>query len=42
MSCVNFDTFAIVVSFINISWKPYHVTIWIFEVHNIESVAIAN
>jgi hypothetical protein len=39
---VNFDTFAIVVSFINISWEPYYVTIGILEVHNIIGVVMIN
>jgi hypothetical protein len=34
MSYASFDTFAIVVSFINALWEPCHVTIGIFEVHN--------
>ncbi len=41
MSHVSFDI-VIVVSFINTSWKPYHVTIGIFEVHNIASATMAN
>jgi hypothetical protein len=39
---VGFDTFAIIVSFINTSWEPCHVTIRIFEVHNIVGVVMAN
>jgi len=39
---VDFDTFIIVVSFINISWEPYHVTIGIFKVHNTIGVTITN
>jgi hypothetical protein len=42
MSHVNFDTFAIVMNFINISWEPYYVTIGIFEVHNIRGVVMKN
>jgi hypothetical protein len=42
MFCVDFDTFIIVVSFINISWEPYHVTIGIFKVHNTIGVTITN
>jgi hypothetical protein len=42
VSCASFNTFVIVVSFINTLWEPYHVTIWIFEVHNTTSVAMAN
>jgi hypothetical protein len=34
MSCVGFDTFAIVVSFINVSWEQCHVSIGNFEVAN--------
>jgi hypothetical protein len=30
MFCAGFDTFAIIVNFINISWEPCHVTIKIF------------
>jgi hypothetical protein len=42
MSCASINTFVIVVNFINTLWEPYYVTIWIFEVHNITSVAMAN
>jgi hypothetical protein len=42
MSYVGFDTFVIVVSFINALWEQFHVTIGIFEVHNIASVTMAN
>jgi hypothetical protein len=42
MFCVGFDTFAIIMSFINTSWEPCHVTIRVFEVHNTTSVAMAN
>jgi hypothetical protein len=42
MSCVGFDTIAIVVSFINVSWEQCHVSIGNFEVHNTASVAMAN
>jgi len=37
-----FNAFVIIVSFIDASWEPYHVTIGIFEVHNIASVAMTN
>jgi hypothetical protein len=37
---VGYDTFAMVVSFINISWQSTHVTIGIFEVHDITSVVM--
>jgi hypothetical protein len=42
MSFANFDTFVIVVSFINISWEPCQLTIGIFEVHNIARATMAN
>jgi hypothetical protein len=42
MFCAGFNTFAIVVSFINASWEQFHVTIGIFVVHNIASVAMEN
>ncbi len=42
MSCVGFDTFDIVVSFINALWEQFHVIMGIFEIHNIASVAMAN
>jgi hypothetical protein len=42
MSRVNFDTFVIFVSFINILWEPYYVTIGIFEAHNIIGIAMTN
>jgi hypothetical protein len=40
--CACFDTFDIVVSFINISWEPCHVIIGIFEAHNIVGATMAN
>jgi hypothetical protein len=42
MSCASFNTFVIVVSFISTLWEPYHVTIWIFELHNTTSGVMAN
>jgi hypothetical protein len=42
MSHVSFDTFAIIMSFINTSWGPCHVTIGIFEVHNTIGTIMAN
>jgi hypothetical protein len=42
MSHVNFDAFAIVVSFINISWEPYYDTIENFEIHNVTCVTMTN
>jgi hypothetical protein len=42
MFLVDFDTFVMVVKFINTSWEPTHVTIGIFEIHNIVGVAMAN
>jgi hypothetical protein len=36
-----FDTSTIVVNFINTYWELCHVTLGIFEVHNISSVAMA-
>jgi hypothetical protein len=42
MFCVSFDMNAIVVSFINTSWEPCHMTIGIFEVHNIVSATMTN
>jgi hypothetical protein len=42
MSRVNFDSFAIVVSFINISWKLYYDTIGNFEIHNVTCVTMTN
>jgi hypothetical protein len=39
---MNFDTFVIIVSFINASWEPCHVIIGIFEVHYTTGVAMAN
>jgi hypothetical protein len=42
MSQVGYDTFAMVVSFINISWESTHVTIGIFEVHDNAHVTMAN
>jgi len=40
MSCGGFDTFALVVTYINSKWEPCHITISIFEVHEIFGVAI--
>jgi len=31
----NFDTFALVVNYINKKWKPCHITMGIFKVHEI-------
>ncbi len=42
MFCVNFDTFAIIVSFINISQEPSYDTIGIFEIYNIIGVTMTN
>jgi hypothetical protein len=42
MFCVSFDTFVMVVNFINISSKPTPVIVGIFEVHNITSATVAN
>jgi hypothetical protein len=42
MSCGGHDTFVMVVSFINNLWKPTHVTMGIFEVHNTTITAMAN
>jgi len=39
---MSFDTFVIILSFINTSREPCHVTIGIFEVHNTTSVPMAN
>jgi hypothetical protein len=36
------NAFAIIVSFIDASWEPCHVTIRIFEVHNITNASMAN
>jgi hypothetical protein len=42
MTHAGFNAFAIIVSFIDASWESCHVTIGIFEIHNIVSVAMAN
>jgi hypothetical protein len=42
MSRANFDTFVIIVRFINTSWEPCQVIIGIFEVHNTTSATMAN
>jgi hypothetical protein len=42
MSRANFYTFVIVMKFINTSWEPCQVIIWIFEVHNTTSATMAN
>ncbi len=40
MSCGGLDTFALVVNYINNKWEPCHITINIFEVHEIFGVAM--
>jgi hypothetical protein len=42
MFLVGFDTFVMVVKFINNSQEPTHVTIGIFEIHNIVGATMAN
>ncbi len=42
MSHVRHDIFVMVVSFLNDSWEPSHVTMGIFEVRNITSAIMAN
>jgi hypothetical protein len=42
MSHTGHDTFAIIVSFLNDSWEPNHVTMGIFEVQNTTCVTMAN
>jgi hypothetical protein len=43
MSWFGYDvTFVMVVSFINSSWEPTHVTMGIFEMHNITNASMAN
>jgi hypothetical protein len=42
MTHAGFNSFTIIVSFINASWEPYHVTIGIFEIDNIASATMAN
>jgi len=42
MTHEGFNAFVIIVSFIDASWEPCHVTIGIFEVHNIASAAMTN
>jgi len=41
MSYVHFDTFAMVMNFINSSWEPTHVTIGIIELDNIIGATMA-
>jgi len=40
MSCEGFDTFALVVNYINSKCEPCHITIGIFEVHETSIVAM--
>jgi hypothetical protein len=42
MSHAGHDTFAIIVSFLNDSWEPNHVTMGIFEVQNTTCATMAN
>ncbi len=39
---VGYDTFAMVINFINSSWEPTHVIVRIFEVHNTTNVTMEN
>ena len=41
MSRAGFDTFALVVNFIDDCWEPRHVTVGLFEAHDTSGVAIA-
>jgi hypothetical protein len=41
MSRKGFDTFALVMNYINKKWEPCHVIVGIFEVHETLRVAIA-
>jgi len=41
MSRVGFDTFALVVNFIDDCWEPRHLTVGLFEVHDTSGVALA-
>jgi hypothetical protein len=36
------NTFALVVNFINNYWHPFHVIVGVFELQNIDGVAMAN
>jgi hypothetical protein len=40
MSCGGFDSFTLMVKYINSKWEPCHITINIFEVHEIFGVAM--
>ncbi len=42
MSYVHFDTFVMVMNFINPSWEPTHVTIGLIELDNIIGATMAN
>jgi hypothetical protein len=42
MSCVRHDIFAMVVSFLNDSWEPNHVTMGIFDIQNTACATMAN
>ncbi len=42
MSYVHFDTFVMVMNFVNLSWDPTHVTIGIIELHNTIDATMAN
>ncbi len=41
MSWMSFDTFALVMNFLNLEWVPCHVTIGLFEALDISGVALA-
>jgi hypothetical protein len=41
MSRVGFDTFTLVVNFINDCWEPRHVIVGLFEAHDTSGVALA-
>jgi hypothetical protein len=42
MSKGDVDTFALVINYLNESWMPQHVTIGLFEVHEIIGLSMAN
>lgn len=39
---VGYDTFAMIINFINSSWEPTHMIVRIFEVHNTTNVTMDN
>ncbi len=42
MSCIGYDTFAMIISFVNSSWEPNHLIFGVFEVQNMIGATMEN